>query len=245
MKRVLQLIRHSAVGVFFAGVIGVLQGCSEREGALFASLLLLLNFCTDPADTVSTPAPTAFTVDPFTTASTLVSNCNSFGADGTDFSDAGVLSQIPVTAFNRQFISQNPLSTGVSPVTYSATGGTLSVTVGAGSGCDWNVNTAVGYALRQGTPVLDGAYDLSAFNELVLPIISTTGTVTGCTFGTYSSTGGGGGIISALSNFAPVANTDVIVDISAAANNAVVRIALNGCNFAANSSLEVGPISVR
>lgn len=244
--RFLKAIRYSAIGVFFTGIIGVIQGCSvEREGALFAALLFLLSFCSGPADTGSTPVSTTFTVDPFTTDSTLTSNCNAFGTDGTDFSDASILSQISVTAFNRQFISQNPLSTGNSPVTYSATGGTLTITVGAGSGCDWNVHTAVGYALRQATPVLDGAYDLSAFSELELPIISTTGTVTGCTFGTYSATGGAGGIISALNNFTPVAGTDVIIDISAAANNAVVRIALNGCNFSANSSLTVGPISVK
>lgn len=48
--KLLRGIRYSAVGVFFSGIVMVLQGCSiEREGALFAALLLLLSFCSGPA----------------------------------------------------------------------------------------------------------------------------------------------------------------------------------------------------
>jgi len=59
MKRVWVALRYSGIGVFCVGIIGVIQGCSvEREGALFAVLLLLLNFCSGPvAEDVSPAAP--------------------------------------------------------------------------------------------------------------------------------------------------------------------------------------------
>lgn len=60
MKRSLLWLRYSGVGVFCAGLIAVIQGCSpEREGALFAVLLLMLNFCSGPA---ADPMPEPFFV---------------------------------------------------------------------------------------------------------------------------------------------------------------------------------------
>jgi hypothetical protein len=54
LKKFLRSLRVSSVGVFFAGIIGVIQGCSiEREGALFAALLFLLNFCSGPIEDMS------------------------------------------------------------------------------------------------------------------------------------------------------------------------------------------------
>lgn len=59
MRQVYRFIRYSSVGMFFAGIGTVLAGCTEREGALFGALLLLLGFCTGPGDTPD--APSGFT----------------------------------------------------------------------------------------------------------------------------------------------------------------------------------------
>ncbi len=56
MGGLFRVFRLSAIGVFFAGIISVVQGCSLKEGSLLAALLFLLNFCSLPdAETVSTP----------------------------------------------------------------------------------------------------------------------------------------------------------------------------------------------
>jgi hypothetical protein len=57
LKKILRSLRVSSVGVFFTGIIGVIQGCSiEREGAFFAALLFLLNFCSGPIEDMSEDA---------------------------------------------------------------------------------------------------------------------------------------------------------------------------------------------
>jgi len=48
MSRVFKAIRYSGLGVFFTGIITVIQGCSEREGILFGILIFLLSFCSGP-----------------------------------------------------------------------------------------------------------------------------------------------------------------------------------------------------
>jgi len=51
MKKFSRFIKLSGVGIFCTGIIAVIQGCSvEREGALFAVLLLILNFCSGPME---------------------------------------------------------------------------------------------------------------------------------------------------------------------------------------------------
>ena len=50
MKSFFQFIRYSTVGVFFAGIVSVLAGCTEREAGLGLVLLILLQFCSGPID---------------------------------------------------------------------------------------------------------------------------------------------------------------------------------------------------
>ncbi len=57
MKSLFRAIRYSSVGVFFAGIISVLAGCTEREGVLGILLLVLLQFCSGPA---AMPDPVPF-----------------------------------------------------------------------------------------------------------------------------------------------------------------------------------------
>ncbi len=53
MNRVFKAIRNSSIGVFFAGIVTVISGCTAREGALFAFLLLGLQFCSgNPPNTL-------------------------------------------------------------------------------------------------------------------------------------------------------------------------------------------------
>jgi len=53
--------RYGFIGVFLAGIVSVLAGCTAREGALGLVLLLLLQFCTGPMseETASTGANAA------------------------------------------------------------------------------------------------------------------------------------------------------------------------------------------
>jgi len=47
LGRFFKAIKYSSIGLFFAGIVFVIQGCTvEREGALGILLLLLLQFCT-------------------------------------------------------------------------------------------------------------------------------------------------------------------------------------------------------
>ena len=59
MKPLFRAIRYSSVGVFFAGIISVLAGCSEREGVLGLLLLILLQFCSGP-EPMPDPVPFQF-----------------------------------------------------------------------------------------------------------------------------------------------------------------------------------------
>ena len=66
--RLFKGLRYTAVGIFFAGILQVVQACSFRdEGAGILLLLLILNFCTGPVS--EEPANVALpplTIDTFT-----------------------------------------------------------------------------------------------------------------------------------------------------------------------------------
>ena len=58
MKSLFRAIGYSSVGVFFAGIISVLAGCTEREGVLGLLLLILLQFCSGPVAEEGVPLGT-------------------------------------------------------------------------------------------------------------------------------------------------------------------------------------------
>jgi len=91
VRKIFRSIRYSSVGIFFAGIISVIQGCSiEREGALFAALLFLLNFCTGPGQD--------FEISPDTFGCVQASDsCKLYGINDGDSSDGNLYTVNPLT----------------------------------------------------------------------------------------------------------------------------------------------------
>jgi hypothetical protein len=48
MTRAFRIIKLSSLGVFFTGLISIIQGCTSKEAGLAAALLFLLQFCSGP-----------------------------------------------------------------------------------------------------------------------------------------------------------------------------------------------------
>jgi hypothetical protein len=48
LRSLWKAVRYSSIGVFFTGIVTVIQGCDAREAGLAAVLLFLLQFCTGP-----------------------------------------------------------------------------------------------------------------------------------------------------------------------------------------------------
>jgi hypothetical protein len=91
VKQTLRVIRYSGIGVFATGIMAVIQGCTEREGALALFLLFLLNFCSGPiAEPVNTgggstsgPLPTVTTDAPNTITNTTATLNGTVNANNT------------------------------------------------------------------------------------------------------------------------------------------------------------------
>jgi hypothetical protein len=57
LKRIFRFLKFSSLGVFLTGIVAVLQGCTAKEGALLAALLVLLGLCSGPQQAVDESAP--------------------------------------------------------------------------------------------------------------------------------------------------------------------------------------------
>lgn len=87
MQRLFRWARLGAAGTFFTGILSAIQGCDAREGALFAFLLIALNFCTGPvADNGGGASLTTMYVTSF--ANDKVFRANLDGTGGQDLGSA-------------------------------------------------------------------------------------------------------------------------------------------------------------
>jgi hypothetical protein len=82
VKRIWGVIRFGSVGTFVVGIIGVIQGCTAKEGAVLAALLVLLGFCTGPLDEQATPSPVSIVIDTFKDGLNSSGGCPSAGGGG-------------------------------------------------------------------------------------------------------------------------------------------------------------------
>jgi len=109
IRGVWKAVRYSGIGVFFSGIISVIQGCSFKEGGLAAMLLILLQFCSAPLDngTDTGPPPVIVMFSAGQPGSGDLRTLGS-GADGREGADNLCVAAVPasVTTSNvRAFIS--------------------------------------------------------------------------------------------------------------------------------------------
>jgi len=167
MKSLLRMIRYSSIGVFFAGIVSVLAGCTEREGILGIVLLILLQFCSGPvADTaVIEPSPTGTLpiLDLFTVSESFSVPCID---DVTSRSTAATES----AAFNTREITTNGFFGDSNQVDVTVGGGTISISLAANP----NGNFCQVLFDYPGLGEEGPAFDASSFARLQFDVVSHT-----------------------------------------------------------------------
>ncbi len=166
MKSIFRVIRYSSVGVFFAGILSVLAGCTEREGILGLVLLILLQFCSGPvADTDPGPVPTGTMpiLDLFTAPASFsvpcVDDVTSRGITNTDSA-----------AFNTREITSNGFFGDSNQMDVTVGGGTMSFSLALNP----NGNFCQVIFDYPGLGAEGPAFDASSFARLQFDVVSHT-----------------------------------------------------------------------
>jgi hypothetical protein len=219
---IFRALRITAIGVFFSGVLQVIQACSlKQEGAIIVFLLFFLNFCSGPvSDAPTTPPPIA--IDTFT-------DVQSSGpkACGTGFSQNSA--SITQGVFHDRLIRTG----GIGPNTtqHTITAGSGALLFDLSGAC-----TTAGLVLFDGT---SDPFNASAYSKIVFPITATTGVTLSCDISVFND---GVNIIS-LSNVA--FSSSITLDISNKQRNKIDEISFKQCDSLAAGSFTLGPLEFR
>jgi len=225
MKSLFRVVRYSGVGVFFAGILSVLAGCTEREGILGLLLLILLQFCSGPMEMEETgTGPLA-------------------GMQFTDFTSAtpDIIGPITCTSPGGGGGGGTPIVTAFIPnlderglgFSGNVTGGPGSITIAVDNGkltistTDTCNTTSIYINFSDSSDT--NSVDFSAFSQVHLRVASITGgPVTGCEI-IVTDDVAGPGITSAPFDLSV---GDTSVSIAGGINmNAMNRIGFGFCDF--------------
>ncbi len=242
MRGLWKIIRYSSIAVFFTGILTTIAGCSNEDQIRALLLFLLLLLTGGGSEQPQEQGfPTGIVFDDFVINPGVPTLLNPGGGDCTTnlgtllaFFGSPLFSDISVRIY-----SVDGSASGNSDFSFSISGSQLTMSASGGTtGCNHPNGSLNEAFLYWGDVQFDNNTDFSNISAIAIPVINVTGSVTGCRLAVDDS----GNNLGVVSGFIDPSPPGMILSLSGIINPSQMNsIRLLSCNFAADSSLTIGP----